>query len=597
MRQLWRLRAGLVAASVAVAILAINATSVMAHLGHSHTDGRIPGQPDFQRTGVSEFQFHPRVGAYTYKAGPNEPPQWVHLDDFAAGWGAFYELPSQEYPIVCATSGHRIKVAYSSTANPAIPTTAEKDAILSIVRRMNYKIAEESIRSSGSGRILRMMRVDCDTNGQIRLHTFTSPSGSVSDVFEAAKTALGAPTQQDSVKNLIFFDGNDPGGAAGYGGVFDDPLKASSDGVKGNLNRIFTTSAVIYNPGGFDPLGYWNDHATLHELFHTMGAVQPTAPFGTERFHCTDGIDVLCYPDGSAQSGKYSETRCPENGYFNTPNGTPLDCEYDSYFDTLEESGEWLNTHWNVGGVENPFLITPEYQLTDALTGWPSHYAFNLSGKQSTDIPVSGDWNGDGYDTTGYYRPSTATWYLRNSNFSGSIDIVAQFGEPNDRPVTGDWNEDGTDTIGVYRPSNGVFYLRNFNSTGGSQYAFAYGNSEDLPVAGDWNNSGTDTIGLYRPSTGVFFLSNTNATVPPDYSFAYGNPGNDDLPVAGDWDENGYDSVGVYRQSNGTWYLDNEVPGNQPISYVHGFGVLSHTIPIAGDWNKSGTDTAGAVWK
>ncbi len=443
-----------------------------------------------------------------------------------------------------------------------------------------------------------MMRVDCDANGQIQLHTFTSSSGSgYTEVAAAAKSALGAPEGANSVKNLIFFDGSHPGGVGvgGIGGVYNNALKSSSDSSSGNPNRFYTASAIVYNPPILNPLGYWDTHVPVHELTHAMGGVQTTAPYATANNHCTDGIDILCYVD--APGVPYSETRCPENGYFNTPNGVPLDCEYDSYFDTLEESGEWLNTHWNVGGSENPFLITPQYQLTDALTGWPSHYAFDLSGKQSTDIPVSGDWNGDGYDTTGYYRPSTATWYLRNSNFSGSVNIVAQFGEPKDRPVTGDWNEDGIDTIGVYRPSNGVFYLRNFNSTGGSQYAFAYGNSEDLPVAGDWNNSGTDTIGLYRPSTGVFFLSNTNATVPPDYSFAYGNPGNDDLPVAGDWDENGYGSVGVYRQSNGTWYLDNEVPGNQPISYVHGFGVLSHTIPIVGDWNKSGTDTAGAVWK
>jgi hypothetical protein len=210
------------------------------------------------------------------------------------------------------------------------------------------------------------------------------------------------------------------------------------------------------------------------------------------------------------------------------------------------------------------------------------------------DLPVAGDWNGDGIDTVGYYR--RGTFYLRNSNSSGAADISFAFGNSEgDLPVVGDWNEDGRDTIGVYRPSNGSFYLKDTNASGAADYSFAYGNSEDLPVAGDWNNSGTDTIGLYRPSTGYFYLNNTNANDAPDYSFAYGNGGQGDLPVAGDWDENGYDSVGVWRPTNGVWYLDNEVPGDQPVSYVFPYGNVGPRIPIVGDWNNSGTDTPGTV--
>ena len=40
------------------------------------------------------------------------------------------------------------------------------------------------------------------------------------------------------------------------------------------------------------------------------------------------------------------------------------------------------------------------------------------------------------------------------------------FGQPGDQPVAGDWNGDGIDTIGVYRPSTGQFLLRNSNTNG-----------------------------------------------------------------------------------------------------------------------------------
>lgn len=583
------------AAVIMASIFAISATTALAHPGHSHDDGRIPGEPDFRRIGTMEFDFHPRIRAYTYKSIPNAKPQWYHFDDFEAASGAFYKLPPEEESVACATSGHRIRVAYASTSNPAAPTTAEREAILSIVRRMNWKIAQEALRSS-ENKIVKAMRVDCEANGQIRIHTFTSSGSGYPEIVAAAKKALGEFTGAESVKNLIFFDGAHPEGVAGIGGIYKDTIKSSGDS-SGNHNRTNTTSAVAYNPPGLAPLGYWDTHVPIHELTHAMGGVQTPAPFATANHHCTDGIDILCYID--APGVPYSETRCPANGYFDTPNGTPLDCGYDSYFDALEESGEWLKIFWNVGGSENPFLVLPDYLLRDSNSLGPAHYVLNINSKLPSDVPISGDWNGDGFETTGFYRPSTSTWYLRNgsSSFSGPADTVFQSGIPNWRPVAGDWNGDGIDTVGGYLPSTGVFYLSSANAANTTFNIFTYGNSEDLPIAGDWNNNGTDTIGLYRPSTGVFYLSNANASVPPDYSFAYGNPGNDDRPVAGDWDGNGYDSVGVYRQSNGTWYLDNEVPGNQPVSYVFGFGVIGHTLPIVGDWNNSATDTPGVGWK
>lgn len=213
---------------------------------------------------------------------------------------------------------------------------------------------------------------------------------------------------------------------------------------------------------------------------------------------------------------------------------------------------------------------------------------------QGGDRPIAGDWNGDGKDTIGFYRPSNGKFYLRNSNSAGSADVSFSFGEFADRPVVGDWNKDGVDTIGIYRPSNGSFYLSNSNSSGCCSYQFAYGNEEDLPVAGDWDKNGTDTIGVYRSSNGVFYLKNANSAGPVDYSFAYGNS-NEDLPIAGDWNSDGYDSVGVFRQSNGVWYIDNSVPGTNPVDYVFPYGSVGPRIPIAGDWNDDGSDTPGTV--
>ena len=71
---------------------------------------------------------------------------------------------------------------------------------------------------------------------------------------------------------------------------------------------------------------------------------------------------------------------------------------------------------------------------------------------------------------------------IRNSNTVGVADLAFGYGLPTDIPVIGDWNGDGIDTVGVYR--NGVFYLRNSNTVGVADLAFGYGLPTD--ISGDW---------------------------------------------------------------------------------------------------------------
>ncbi len=152
--------------------------------------------------------------------------------------------------------------------------------------------------------------------------------------------------------------------------------------------------------------------------------------------------------------------------------------------------------------------------------------------------------------SSGLYRPSNATFYLKKDNGSGFADVAITYGIPGDRPLTGDWDGDRIDTIGVYR--NGVFYLHNSNTSGFADRVVPFGRPGDLPVVGDWDGDGIDTIGVYR--NGVFFLRNANTPGPPDLVFAFGLPG--DIPITGDWTGKAFDSVGVYRPSDSTLLLE-----------------------------------------
>jgi hypothetical protein len=137
--------------------------------------------------------------------------------------------------------------------------------------------------------------------------------------------------------------------------------------------------------------------------------------------------------------------------------------------------------------------------------------------------------------TIGVYRPSTSTFLLKDGNVAGLPDYNFAFGIAGDIPLAGDWDGNGTTTIGVYRPSNQKFYLRNSNDTGIADIPpFQYGIPGDIPIAGDWDGNGTTTIGVYRPTNAKFYLRNTNSTGFASIGFYFGIPG--DIPIIGNWD-------------------------------------------------------------
>jgi hypothetical protein len=60
------------------------------------------------------------------------------------------------------------------------------------------------------------------------------------------------------------------------------------------------------------------------------------------------------------------------------------------------------------------------------------------------DLPVVGDWDGDGTQTLGVVRPSQArdSNHLLLRNGDGSV-LDYWFGRSGDRILVGDWNADG----------------------------------------------------------------------------------------------------------------------------------------------------------
>ncbi len=207
------------------------------------------------------------------------------------------------------------------------------------------------------------------------------------------------------------------------------------------------------------------------------------------------------------------------------------------------------------------------------------------------DIPIAGDWDGDGDDEPGVFRPSTGQFILRKSSISFCLfppcTITLNFGQFGDLPVVGDWNGDGIDTVGVYRIINGSgnWLLSNSPNVNGTTPVvnipvFAFGLPGQLPVVGDWNGDGRDTVGVFQ-GLGQFAITNQLLNFDPNEAFFFIVQGADGLPLTGDWNDDGIDTVGLFN--DGVVFLRN-TNSTGPADLTFGFGQAGDQ-PVAGDWN------------
>jgi hypothetical protein len=216
------------------------------------------------------------------------------------------------------------------------------------------------------------------------------------------------------------------------------------------------------------------------------------------------------------------------------------------------------------------------------------------------DLPIPGAWTNTETTLLGFFRSSTATWYM-DLNGNGVLDGCELdtcryvFGQPGDVPVVGDWTGNGQTRIGLFRPSTRKWYL-DINDSGHLDSckiidvcSGRFGLSGDLPVVGDWTGSGKTRIGVFRPSTGKWILDLDGnrqigkCTMDRCIS-SFGLPG--DLPVVGDWSGDGTDKIGVFRPSTREWFLDlngNGVFDGCNVDACLSFGQPGD-LPVVGKW-------------
>jgi hypothetical protein len=226
------------------------------------------------------------------------------------------------------------------------------------------------------------------------------------------------------------------------------------------------------------------------------------------------------------------------------------------------------------------------------------------------DVPVPGDYDGDGRMDPAIYRPSDGMWWVRlssgdNSTWETSTWRSWHLGGPAYTPLPGDYDGDGRTDPGVvrggqlrylsslagyaeYRPNGGLsatstqYLAADYTGDGDVEFAGCWDGGQSwafldwegwvgsatvsrsatwfnfvnpVCVAADFDGDRRADFGVYAPETGQWgwMLSSADYKQIGGGWYWGGMPG--DVPVPGDYDGDGRADLAIYRPSDGMWWV------------------------------------------
>src|SRR5207253_3134282 len=140
---------------------------------------------------------------------------------------------------------------------------------------------------------------------------------------------------------------------------------------------------------------------------------------------------------------------------------------------------------------------------------WFAPNTFQIFFGATSDIPVPGDYNGDGRTDAVIFRPSTGLWYGPQTG-AAAIVIQTVVGQAGDVPIPGDYDGDGKADPAIYRPSTGMFFAV---LSGGGTKSATFGAAGDTPMPGYYDGNVTEDPAIFHKATGLWFALDSGGGV------------------------------------------------------------------------------------
>lgn len=218
------------------------------------------------------------------------------------------------------TTGNRVQVVYAHAAD--VPDRGADVAPLIAQWAANVDaVFNDSAAETGGVRHVRWV-TDASCNLVVQRVRLSASGDDGYDYTVSELDSIGL--KRTDRKYLVWVDATMYCGIAGF--VSDDSASSRNANNSGpGYARIDTGCWGLSNP------------VEAHELMHTLGGVQFSAPHGASG-HCSDESDRMCYDDGSGIPLTYGCAASHERLF---------DCNHDDYFSTSPPTGSYLATHWN----------------------------------------------------------------------------------------------------------------------------------------------------------------------------------------------------------------------------------------------------------